>query len=162
MSVGSLHRTRIMADGNGAQGACSLRRNCTRVEGDRAGDTGSLCRYFTVRICDRRRRNPWARNRGNLCCVIGQAVDKLAVGTRASCETNGGVPDIAAGGRVGCTTPPSNCHLPLQDVPGSRALGFLPGLWPAPRRIPGAAAGAQEVGEGRTPPRWPDAYVLAG
>ena len=62
-----------MAEANGAQCACSLRRNCTRAEGNHAGDTGSLCRYCTVRICDRRRRSPWARNRGNLCCVIGQA-----------------------------------------------------------------------------------------
>ena len=62
-----------MAEGNGARGACSLRRNCTLAEGNRADDTGSLCRYCTVRICNRRRRSSWARNRGNLCCVIGQA-----------------------------------------------------------------------------------------
>ena len=62
-----------MGDGNGARGASSLRRNCTRVEGNRAGDTGSLRRYCTVKICHGRRRSPRAQNRGNLCCVIGPA-----------------------------------------------------------------------------------------
>ena len=73
MSAGSLRRTRTVAEGNGARGACSLRRSCTLAEGNRAGNTGSLRRYCTVRICDRRRRSPWARNRGDLFCVIGQA-----------------------------------------------------------------------------------------
>ena len=31
-----------------------------------------------VRICNRRRRHPWARNRGNLCRVIGQAGNRYA------------------------------------------------------------------------------------
>ena len=97
VSAGSLRRTRTMAEGNGERGACCLRRNCTLAEGNRAGDTGSLRRYSTVRIFD----SPWARNRGNLCCVIGQ----MATGTRASCETNGGAPDSAVGVRVGSGVP---------------------------------------------------------
>ena len=72
MSAGSLRRTRTMAEGNGARGACSLRQNCTLAEGDRAEHTGSLRRYCTVRICNGRRESPWSRNRGKLCCVIGQ------------------------------------------------------------------------------------------
>ena len=73
MSAGSLRRTRTMAEGNGARGACSLRQNCTLAEGDRAEHTGSLRRYCTVRICNGRRKSPWSRNRGKLCCVIEQA-----------------------------------------------------------------------------------------
>ena len=73
MSAGFLRRTPTMAAGNGARGACSLRRNCTLAEGTRSGGTGSLRGYSTERICDRRRRSPCARNRGNLCYVIGQA-----------------------------------------------------------------------------------------
>ena len=73
VSAGYLRQTRTIADGNGARCACSLHRNCTRAEGNRAGDTGYLRRYCTVTICDRRRRSPWAHNRGNLRCVIGQA-----------------------------------------------------------------------------------------
>ena len=70
--------------------------------------------------------------------------------------------DSAAGGRVGCAAPPSKCHLPVRKVPGWRAFGFPPALWAAPRRMPGAAAEAEEAGEGGTPPCWPDAYVLPG
>ena len=55
-------------------------------------------------------------------------LDMLAAGTRASCETNGGVPYSAAGGRVGCDVPPSSCHFPVRKVPGSRAFGFPLGL----------------------------------
>ena len=73
--MGPLRRTRTMAEGNGARGACSVRRNCTLVEGNGAVHTDSLRRYCTVRICNRRRRSPCSRNRGNLCCVIGQAGD---------------------------------------------------------------------------------------
>ena len=73
MSVGSLRRTRTMAEGNGARGAYSLRQNCTLAEGNRAEHTGFLHRYYTVKICNGRRKSPWSRNRGKLCCVIGQA-----------------------------------------------------------------------------------------
>ena len=84
----------------------------------------------------------------------------LAIGTRASYEKNGGTPDSAGGGRAGCAVPPSSCHLPVRKVPGWRAFGFPLGLWAAPRRIPGAGAGAEEAGEGGTPPWWPDVYGL--
>ena len=73
VSAGSFRRTRTMAEGSGARGAYFLLRNCTRAEGNRARDTGSLRRCCTVRIYDRRRRSPWVRNGGNLCCIIGQA-----------------------------------------------------------------------------------------
>ena len=96
-----------MAEGNGARSACSRRRKCTLAEGNRAGHGGSLRRYCAVRIFNRRRTSPWTRNRGNFCCVL---LDRLAIGTRASCETNGGVPYSAAGGRVVCDVPPSSCQ----------------------------------------------------
>ena len=69
----SLGRTRTMAEGNGARGACSLRRNFPLAEGNRASQNDSLHRHCTVIICNRRRRRPWARNRGIICNVIGQA-----------------------------------------------------------------------------------------
>ena len=72
-SAGSLCRTQSKVEGNSARRACSRPRNCTLAEGNRAGDTGSPRRYCTVRNRDRRRRRPWARNRGYLCYVIGQA-----------------------------------------------------------------------------------------
>ena len=137
-----------MAEGNGARGACALRRNCTPAEGNRAGDTGSIRRCCTVRICDRRRRSPWARNRGNCAALL----DRLATGTRESCETNGGVPASAVGGRVGGAVPPSSCQFPVRKVPGSRAFEFLLRLWPAASRIPRTAGGTGEAGEGWTPP----------
>ena len=39
---------------------------------------------------------------------------------------------------------------------------FPLGLWAAPKRIPEAAAGAEEAGERGTPPWWPDVYGLPG
>ena len=89
-------------------------------------------------------------------------LDRLATGTRASYETNGGSPDIAVGRRVECTAPPSNCHLRVRNVPGWRAFGFPLGWWAAPRRIPGVAAETEEAGEGGTPPWWPDMCGLPG
>ena len=87
--------------------------------------------------------------------ICATSLDRLATGTRACCETDGGPPDSAVGGRIGCAGPPSNCHLPVQKVPGWRAFGFPLGLWAARRRIAGAAAGAaagaEEAGEGGTP-----------
>ena len=77
-------------------------------------------------------------------------------------RTNEGAPDSAVSGRVGCAVPPSSCHVPVRKVPGWRALGFPIGLWAAPRRIPGAEAGAEEAGEGGTPPWWPDVCGLPG
>ena len=62
-----------MAEGNGARSVCSRRRNCTLAEGNRAGHTGSLLRHCAVRICNRRRRSPWAPIGGHLCCMTGQA-----------------------------------------------------------------------------------------
>ena len=41
-----------------------------------------------MRIVRRRRRSPWALDRGNLCCVAGQASNR----TRASSETKRGPP----------------------------------------------------------------------
>ena len=158
MSAGSLRQTRTMAEENGARCACSVRRNCTRAEGNRARDTGSLRRYCTVRIY-----TDGVGARGLVTEAICAALlDRLATATRASCETNGGAPDSAVGGRVGCAAPPPNCHLPVRKVPGWRVFGFPLGLWAAPSRIPGAAAGAEEAGEGRTPPWWPDVYGLPG
>ena len=78
--------------------------------------------------------------------------DRRATGTRASCKTKGGVPDSAVGGRAGGAVPPSRCPLPVRKVPGWRALRFPPGLWVAPERFHGAVAGAEEAGEGETPP----------
>ena len=52
----------------------------------------------------------------------------------------------------GVGVPTSSCQLPVRNVPGWRALGFLPGLWAAPKRDPGAGAGAEEAGEGGIPP----------
>ena len=92
---------------------------------------------------------------GAFCIAL---MDRLVAGKRASCETKEGPPDNAAGGRVGVAAPPSNCHLPVRKVPGWRAFGFPPASWAAPRRMPGA----EEAGEGGTPPWWPDAYVLPG
>ena len=158
MSAGSVRRTWTMADGNGARGVCSVRRNCTRAEGNPAGDTGSLRRHCNVRICDRRRRSPWAHNRCNLCCVIGQVGSRYTINLRN--KRRG--PDSTVGGRVGCAAPPSNCHLPVRKVTGWRAFGFPLGLWATPRRIPGTAAGAKEAGEGGTPPWWPDVYGCRG
>ena len=84
-------------------------------------------------------------------------MDRLVAGKRASCETKG-PPDNAAGGRVGVSAPPSKCHLPARKVPGWRTFGFPPESWAAPKRM----LGAEEAGEGGTPPWWPDAYVLPG
>ena len=50
--------------------------------------------------------------------------------------------------------------LPVRNVPGWRAFRFPPGLWAAPRRVPGAAAGAEEAGDGGTSPWRPDVYGL--
>ena len=98
MSAGSLRQTRTMAEENGARCACSVRRNCTRAEGNRARDTGSLRRYCTVRIY-----TDGVGARGLVTEAICAALlDRLATGTRASCETNGGGPDGTVGGRVGC------------------------------------------------------------
>ena len=79
-------------------------------------------------------------------------MDRLVAGKRASCESKEGAPDNGAGGWVGVAAQPSNCHLP---VPGWRAFGFPPASWAAPKRMPGA----EEAGEGGTPPWWSDAYV---
>ena len=94
-----------------------------------------------------------------ICAAI---LDRLATATRASCEQNGGAPDSAAGGRVGCAVQPSSCKLPVRKVPGWRAFGVPLGLWAAPMRTPGAAVGGEEGGEGGTPPWWPDVYGLPG
>ena len=67
--------------------------------------------------------------------ICAALLDMLAAGTRTSCEINGGAPDSAAGGWVGCAAPPSNCYLPVQKVPGWRAFGFPPGSCAAPRCI---------------------------
>ena len=145
-----------MVEGNGARSACSRPRNCTLAEGNRAQSAGSRRRYCAVRNCNIR-----SRSRGLLTeAFIAALLDRLATGTRASCETNGGAPGSAGGGRVGCAVPPSRCHFPVRKVPGCRAFGFPLGLWAAPRRIPGAEAGAKEAGEGGTPPLWPDVYGL--
>ena len=160
VSAGSLRRTRNMAEGNGARGAGYLRRNCALVEGKRAGDTGSLRRYCTVGICDRRRRSLWGRNRGNLCCIIfiGQAGNRYTSilrnkrrGPRQCCWRKGRV----------CRTAVELSFAGAEGTWLARVRVPL-GLWAAPRRIPGAAAGAEEAGEGGTPPWWPDVYGLPG
>ena len=143
-----------MAEGNGARGACSLRRNCTLAEGNRGGHAGSLRRYCIVRICNRRRRRPWARNGGNLCALL----DRMTTGTRAYCEKNGRAPDSSVVGRAVCAVPPLSCHLPVWKVPGWRGIQL--GLWAAPRRIPGAAGGSKQAGKGGTPPWRPDVFEL--
>ena len=50
--------------------------------GNHARSAGSRRRYYAVRVVPRRRRSPWPLDRGNLCCVIGQASNR----TRASSE----------------------------------------------------------------------------
>ena len=85
VSAGSFRRTQAMAEGNGARGACSLRRNCTLAERNRAGDNGFLRRYCTARICDRRPRSPWARNRGSLCRIIGQDGNRYILRNKRRC-----------------------------------------------------------------------------
>ena len=144
MSAGSLRRTRTMVEGNGTQSACSRRRNCTLAEGNRAGHAGSLRRNCAVRICNRRRRNPWARNRGNLAALLG----RLATCTRVSCETNGGAPDSAVGGQAGCVVPPSSCHLPVRKVPGWHAFGFPIGVVGIPKAHSRSINGSRRSGRG--------------
>ena len=101
-----------------------------------------------MKICDRRLgvREPETEA---ICAAL---LDILAAGARASRETNGGVPYSAAGGLVACDEPPSRYQFPVRKVPGRRVFGFPLGLWPAPKRIPGATARAEEVGEVGTPP----------
>ena len=84
--------------------------------------------------------------------ICAAFLNRLATGARASSETKGGVPDSAVDGQAGCDVPPSSYQLPERNVPGWRAFGFRPQLWAAPKRIPGAGAGAQEAGEGGIPP----------
>ena len=57
-------------------------------------------------------------------------------------------PDSVVNGAV----PLSSCRLPLRNVPGWHPNLFSPGLWVAPKRIRGAGAGTEEVGERRIPP----------
>ena len=84
------------------------------MEGNRVGDAGSLRRYCTMKICDRRLgvREPETEA---ICAAL---LDILAAGARASRETNGGVPYIAAGGRVARDVPPLSCQFPVRKVPG--------------------------------------------
>ena len=56
--------------------------------GNHARSASSRRRYYAVRIVSRRRRSPWALDRGNVYCVIGQASNR----TRASSETKRGAP----------------------------------------------------------------------
>ena len=65
-------RIRTMAEGNGTRSACSRRRNRILAEGNRTRSVGSRRRYSAVRMCNRRRRSPWALDRGNYRCVAGQ------------------------------------------------------------------------------------------
>ena len=44
--------------------------------GNHARSASSLRRYHALRIVSRRRRSPWALDRGNLCCVIGRASNR--------------------------------------------------------------------------------------
>ena len=81
-----------MAEGNGARSVSCHRRNCALDEGNRARSAGSRRRYCAVRVGNRRRRNPWALNRGNFCCVSGQAGNRY----RASCETDEVLPTVLA------------------------------------------------------------------
>ena len=130
-----------MAEGNGAQGACSRGRNCTLAAGNRTRNAGSRRRYCAVRIC-----NNGVGVRGLLTEAICAALlGRLATGTRASCETNGGAPDRAGGGRAGCVVPPSSCHFPVRKELGWRAFGFALGLWATPRRFARVGAGAEDM-----------------
>ena len=65
-----------MVEGNGARSACSCRRDCTLVEGNRARNTGSRRRYYAARICNRRCRSPWARNRSKYRCVTRRTCNR--------------------------------------------------------------------------------------
>ena len=157
MSAGSLRRTRIMAEGNGARGACSLRRNCTLAEGNHAGHTSSLRRYCTVRIYDLRRKSPLARNRGNLCCVIGQAGNRYT----SILRHNRRIP------RQCCRRTSRVCRTAVElSFAGAKGT-WLARVWVFarvmgnPKMHSGSAAGAEEAGEGGTP-WWPDVYGLPG
>ena len=75
-SAGSLRGIWTMAEGNGARSACSRRRNCALPEGNRARSAGYRRRYYAVRICNRRRRNPWALDRDNYRCVARKTGDR--------------------------------------------------------------------------------------
>ena len=92
--------------------------------------------------------------------ICAALLDRLATGARVSCETYGGVSDSAVDGRVGSTAPPSSCQFPVRKVLDWCAFKVPLGLWQAPGRIPGAAAGSEATGEGGTPPWWPDVYGL--
>ena len=84
------------------------------MEGNRVGDAGSLRWYCTMTIFDRR---IGARELEieSICVAV---LDRLAAGARASRETNGGVPYIAAGGRVARDVPLLSCQFPVRNVPG--------------------------------------------
>ena len=102
-----------MAEGNGVRNACSRRRIFALADGNHARSAGSRSRCCAVRICDRRRRSPWALDRGNYRCVAGHISNRH----RASCEVNEGAPDSVGGGRAGYAVPPSTCHSPVRKVP---------------------------------------------
>ena len=61
-----------MTEGNGARSACSRRRSCTLAEGNRVRGVGFRRPDCAARICNRRRRSPWALNRGNYRCITEQ------------------------------------------------------------------------------------------
>ena len=50
--------------------------------------------------------------------IYAALLDRLAEGARASRETNGGDPYIAAGGRFARDVPPLSCQFPVRKVPG--------------------------------------------
>ena len=54
-------------------------------------------------------------------------MDRLAAGALASRETNGGVPYIAAGGRVARDVPPLSCQFQVRKVPVDACSGFRSG-----------------------------------
>ena len=62
-----------MTKRNGAPSACFCRRKCTLAGHNRARSAGSRRHYSAVRICYKRRRNPWALNRAIFCCVTRKA-----------------------------------------------------------------------------------------
>ena len=83
-----------------------------------------------------------------IICAVPRT--KQTTGTRAYCERKGSFPDSAVGVRVGCDVSSPPCQLPVQKVPGWRALEFPLGLWVAPKRLPGADTEAEVAGEDGT------------
>ena len=133
-----------MADGSGAVSTHSLRQKLNLAGEGHTRSAGSHSQHYAVNNISRRRRSPRVP-KGR---IFAAPLDRRTTGTRASCETKGGVPDRAVGGRAGYPLPPPRCLFPVRKVPGWRALGFSPGLWVATQRFRGVVAGAQEAREG--------------